>query len=75
MALTKKGVSAELQRMAKRFKLYASECRRSADDVPAGGQAEAEQHADWKARAEVWDGAALEVERSLAVLMVRAGAP
>jgi hypothetical protein len=65
--LTKQRVEAELESAARRFRAYAKAARQQA------GEAGTRTHAcvDWAARAEVWDGAALEVEQTCAALMVR----
>ncbi len=65
--LTKTRVSAEFDSVARHFKMYADGARRQAEEAPARSKA----RTDWTARAEVWDGAALEVEHAKAVLMAR----
>lgn len=67
MALTNKRVEAEFDATIRRFKLYASGARKSAEKAKRRSKA----RTDWTARAEVWEGAALELEQAKAVLLAR----
>ena len=63
--MTKTRVRAELEMVARNFRSYAKAARGAAEESGV----RTKKRADWKARAKVWDGAALEVENALAVLM------
>jgi hypothetical protein len=57
----------ELESAKRRFELYGRTCAQMADEARAGGR----KRADLNARAEVWQGAALDLENAIASVKAR----
>ena len=65
--MTKTQIVKELDGVCRRLRLYQKTCGQMADEAPAKSR----KRADLNARAEVWHGAALEVEQAIAVIKAR----